>query len=68
MTSTSDEDSPPPQWYSRTDAAIRLGISKDRLRYLIATGQLHTERFGRRDVIPAAELDRLIARLAGQAS
>lgn len=65
---THHDDDSPPRWYSRTEAAAKLGISRDRLAYLIAAGQLHTERFGRRDVIPAVELDRFIARLAGQAS
>ena len=46
--------------YSVTEAARLLGISRTKAYECIRTGELPALRFGRRIVVPAAQLDRLL--------
>lgn len=59
-----NEPAPDVKAYSVVDAAHQLGISRSRLYELIADGELETIQIGRRRLVPAAALDRLLAALA----
>jgi excisionase family DNA binding protein len=50
----------PRRTYSVTEAARLLGISRTKAYECIRTGELPALRFGRRIVVPAARLDRLL--------
>jgi excisionase family DNA binding protein len=54
--------------YSVADAASAIGVSVRSLRYLIQTGRLGYARVGRRVLIPARELERLIRRASVRAT
>jgi excisionase family DNA binding protein len=55
---------PTRQAYGMREAAERLSLSKGHLYNLIQRGQLRAVRLGRRTLIPASEIDRLLG--AGQ--
>jgi excisionase family DNA binding protein len=46
--------------FSRDEVARRLGVSRDSVIRAIAKGRIKIIRFGRRVLIPKAELDRLL--------
>jgi excisionase family DNA binding protein len=48
--------------YSLSEAAQALGLSVRSLRYLMQQGKLGYARIGRRVLIPASELERLLRR------
>jgi excisionase family DNA binding protein len=54
--------------YSLAEAAQAMSLSVRSLRYLIRSGRLGYCRVGRRIVIPAAELERLVRRATVRAS
>jgi excisionase family DNA binding protein len=47
--------------FSRDEVARRLGVSRDSVVRAIAKGKIKVVRFGRRILVPASELERLIA-------
>lgn len=52
---------PAPVAYSAAELALKLGVSENHVRRLIATGAVRAVRLGRLVRIPATELDRLLA-------
>jgi excisionase family DNA binding protein len=46
--------------YSKEEAARQLGVSRDSVTRAIAKGKIKIIRFGRRVLIPKAELERLL--------
>jgi excisionase family DNA binding protein len=54
--------------YSLAEAAEALSLSVRSLRYLMQTGKLGFARFGRRVVIPHAELEKLLRRASVKAT
>ena len=46
--------------FSRDEVARQLGVSRDSVIRAIAKGKIKIIRFGRRVLIPRAELDRLL--------
>lgn len=52
---------PPPIAYTYADAARAAGVSKTRLGYALAAGELTARKAGRRTIIEADELRRWIA-------
>lgn len=50
------------------EAADRLGVSSSRIRHMIIAGLVKAEKFGRDNVIPEAEIERLekVDRKAGR--
>jgi excisionase family DNA binding protein len=54
--------------YSLMEAAQALSLSVRSLRYLIQTGKLGFARFGRRVVIPHAELEKLLRQASVKAT
>lgn len=45
--------------YSLAEAEVLCGLSRTSLYRLVSSGQLRTVRHGRRQIIPASELQRL---------
>ena len=46
--------------FSRDEVARRLGVSRDSVIRAIAKGKIKIVRFGRRVLIPASELERIL--------
>lgn len=51
---------PPRRTYTVTEAAALLGISRAKAYDCVRSGELPALRFGRRIVVPAAALERLL--------
>lgn len=64
----SDQLTPEPAAYSMEEAARKLGVSRPFLYTLIDRGQLRRVKLGRRSLIPAAEIRRLLEEGAPLAS
>jgi excisionase family DNA binding protein len=47
-------------WVTKTEAADRLGISRETFRRMLIDGQLRTVRVGRRDVVRITDIERII--------
>ncbi len=50
-----------PASFSPADFAAQLSVSRSHLYNLISRGQVRVKKLGHRTVIPATELDRLLA-------
>ena len=57
-----------PAAYSIAEAAAQLSVSRRHLYRLIDTGAIRRVKIGQRVVIPASEIDRLIADDSGEAT
>ena len=58
---TERSDTYRPRAYSIEDAAREVGIGRTLMFDLVRRGEVRTVRFGRRRVVPALELDRLMS-------
>ena len=50
-----------PAGFSPRQAALQLSISRSHLYNLIAKGEIRIKKIGQRTVVPATEIDRLLA-------
>lgn len=64
---TSTATSPRPAALSIPEAAAQLGISRSHLYGLLDAGVIRSVRLGRRRLIPASEIDRVLEEGAAEA-